>query len=198
MAREEAERLNRLVGNLLDMTRIEAGALKLALEPADVQEVISAALERLGDRLRERVVTVTAPTAQAPLDFVLIVQVLVNLLDNALKYSPPGTPIAVQAQIADDALEMSVADRGYGVPRKTWSTSSTSSTACAAPKASGAPAWGWRSAKGSSRRIAAASGRRIGPTAGWLSRWPCLAKCLARPKREDTHERIRSPRPGGG
>ncbi len=116
MAREEAQRLNRLVGNLLDMTRIEAGALKLAQEPADVQEVISAALERLGDRLAGRAVTVAAPAVMAPLDFVLIVQVLVNLLDNALKYSPPGTPISVQARIADGALEITVADQGYGVP----------------------------------------------------------------------------------
>ncbi|MCX6027791.1 MAG: sensor histidine kinase KdpD [Chloroflexi bacterium] len=116
MAREEAQRMNRLVGNLLDMTRIEAGALKLAQEPADVQEVISAALERLGDRLAGRAVTVEAPAILAPLDFVLIVQVLVNLLDNALKYSPPGTPISIQARIADAALQISVADQGYGVP----------------------------------------------------------------------------------
>ena len=116
MAREEAQRLNRLVGNLLDMTRIEAGALKLVQEPADVQEVISAALERLQDRLAGRAVTVAAPAVMAPLDFVLIVQVLVNLLDNALKYSPPGTPIRVQAQISTDALEIAVADQGYGIP----------------------------------------------------------------------------------
>jgi two-component system sensor histidine kinase KdpD len=116
MAREEAERLNRLVGNLLEMTRIEAGALKLVQEPAEVQEVISAAFERLGDRLAGRPVTVEAPKGMARLDFVLIVQVLVNLLDNALKYSPAGTPISVQARISDAALEIAVSDQGYGVP----------------------------------------------------------------------------------
>ena len=57
MAREEAERLNRLVGNLLDMTRIEAGALRATEEPYDIQEVISAALDRLGSRLEGRPVT---------------------------------------------------------------------------------------------------------------------------------------------
>ena len=61
MAREEAERLNRLVGNLLDMTRIEAGALRAAEEPCDVQEVIGAALERLGERLAGRPVPSRRP-----------------------------------------------------------------------------------------------------------------------------------------
>jgi two-component system sensor histidine kinase KdpD len=118
MAREEAERLNRLVGNLLDMTRIEAGALKLTREPIDVQELISVALERLGGRLHDRAVTVDAPSMLAPVDVVLIVQVLVNLLDNALKYSQPGTPIAIQARMADGALEIAVLDRGLGVPEE--------------------------------------------------------------------------------
>jgi two-component system sensor histidine kinase KdpD len=116
VAREEAERLNRLVGNLLDMTRIEAGALQAAAEPCDVQDVISSALDRLGARLDGREVTVDAPAVLVPLDFVMIVQVLVNLLDNALKYSPAGTPIDVQARLSESTLEMAVADRGVGVP----------------------------------------------------------------------------------
>jgi two-component system sensor histidine kinase KdpD len=61
-------------------------------------------------------VTVDAPAVLVPLDFVMIVQVLVNLLDNALKYSLPGTPIDVQARLSDSTLEMTVADRGVGVP----------------------------------------------------------------------------------
>ena len=73
MAREEAERLNRLVGNLLDMTRIEAGALRATEEPCDVQEVVGAALDRLGSRLEGRPVTVDAPAVLAPMDFVLMV-----------------------------------------------------------------------------------------------------------------------------
>ena len=116
MAREEAERLNRLVGNLLEMTRIEAGALRATEEPCDIQEVISAALDRLGSRLEGRPVTVEAPSVLAPMDFVLMIQVLSNLLDNALKYSPPGTPIDVEARVFDGALEISVMDRGFGVP----------------------------------------------------------------------------------
>ncbi len=116
VAREEAERLNRLVGNMLDMTRIEAGALRATQELYDVQEVISAALDRLGSRLEGRQVTVEAPSVLAPMDFVLIVQVLVNLLDNALKYSPEGTPIGVEAQVSGKTLEIAVLDRGSGVP----------------------------------------------------------------------------------
>ncbi len=116
MAREEAERLNRLVGNLLDMTRIEAGALRATEEPCDIQEVISAALDRLGSRLEGRPVTVDAPSVLVPMDFVLMIQVLFNLLDNALKYSPSGTPIDVEARVSDGALAISVMDRGFGVP----------------------------------------------------------------------------------
>ncbi len=115
-AREEAERLNRLVGNLLDMTRIEAGALKTTQEPGDAQEVISAALEQLAGRLENRIVNLTAPSIVAPMDFVLMVHVLVNLLDNALKYSPPGSPIEVEARISGETLEFIVSDRGDGVP----------------------------------------------------------------------------------
>jgi two-component system sensor histidine kinase KdpD len=117
-AREEAERLNRLVGNLLDMTRIEAGALKVTSEPCDVQDVIGAALEPLDDRLRGRPLTVDVPPdlSLVPMDFVLMAHVLANLLDNALKYSPPGTPIDVRARVDGPEARIQVADRGLGIP----------------------------------------------------------------------------------
>ena len=117
-AREEAERLNRLVGNLLDMTRIEAGALKVMREPCDVQDVIGAALEPLDDCLRGRPLTVDMPPdlPLVPMDFVLMAQVLVNLLDNALKYSPAGAPIQVFALVDGPEARIQVADRGVGIP----------------------------------------------------------------------------------
>jgi two-component system sensor histidine kinase KdpD len=117
-ARGEAERLNRLVGNLLDMTRLEAGALRLAMEPCDVQDVIGAALDQLKDRLDGRPVQVRVPDdlPLVPMDFVTITQVLVNLLDNALKYSAAATPIEVEAHAAGGHLEVAVADRGIGIP----------------------------------------------------------------------------------
>jgi two-component system sensor histidine kinase KdpD len=117
-AREEAERLNRFVGNLLDMTRIEAGALKVAREPCDPQDVIGATLERLANRLRSRTVTVDIPPdlPLVPMDFVLMAQALVNVLDNALKYSPPDTPVEVRVWIDGPETYIQVADCGAGIP----------------------------------------------------------------------------------
>lgn len=118
-ARGEAERLNRLVGNLLDMTRLEAGALRIKQAPCDIQDVIGSALERLGERATDRTVTLNiAPDLPLiPMDFVLIVQVLVNVLDNAIKYSPPGAPIEITASWAGAFAEIAVADRGVGISR---------------------------------------------------------------------------------
>ncbi len=119
-AREEAERLNRLVGNLLDMSRVEAGALRLRLEPSDVQDVIGSALAQLDEPLRGRRVRVDVPDGLplVPMDFALMTRVLVNLLDNAIKYSPPGSPIEVETKVAAGHLEIDVSDRGVGVPHE--------------------------------------------------------------------------------
>jgi two-component system sensor histidine kinase KdpD len=117
-ARAEADRLNRLVGNLLDMTRLEAGAMRIRREPCDVQEVIGAALDQADAQLNGRPLKVEVPESipLVPMDFVLIVQVLVNLLDNAVKYSGPGSPIEVRARAEAVHLEITVADRGIGIP----------------------------------------------------------------------------------
>ena len=117
-AREEAERLNRLVGNLLSMTRIESGAIKLHCEPGDIQDVIGTSLEQLGKRVAEHQVKVNVP-ADFPLvtmDFTLIVQVVVNLLENAVKYSPKSSLIEVSASLPDDKARLEIADRGVGIP----------------------------------------------------------------------------------
>jgi len=113
----EAERLNRLVGNLLDMSRLQAGALHLHEEPCDLQDVIGAALAQVGERVREHDVTVyVGPEVPlVSLDFVLIVQVLVNLLDNAAKYAPVATPIEIRAERSDTQVSVTVADRGPGI-----------------------------------------------------------------------------------
>ena len=99
-ALEEAGRLNRLVANLLDMTRLEAGALHLKREPCDVQDLVGAALSRLRDRLAGRTLETCIPDELplVPLDFVMMNQVLINLLDNAVKYSPAGTILTVEVQ----------------------------------------------------------------------------------------------------
>jgi two-component system, OmpR family, sensor histidine kinase KdpD len=117
-ASEEADRLNRLVGNLLDMTRLESGAMRFKREACDIQDVIGSSLEALGGRLGNRSIKVEIPPdlPLVPLDFVLIERVLVNVIDNALKYSPPEMPIEIKVQTAGAFLEIEVADRGTGIP----------------------------------------------------------------------------------
>ncbi len=118
MAWGEAERLNRLVGNLLEMTRLEAGALRVVPEPSDPQDVVGAALAQLARPLQGHPVVVDVPAGLplVPIDPVLIVRVLTNILDNALKYSAAGTPIEVSACDKGSAVEVAVADRGIGIP----------------------------------------------------------------------------------
>jgi two-component system, OmpR family, sensor histidine kinase KdpD len=114
----EADHLNRLVGHLLEMARIEAGAMHLTLEPCDVQDAVGTALEQTADRLVGHELRTRLP-ADLPLvsmDFVLIVQVLVNLIDNAAKYSRDGAAIEISAAIEEGMLRLDVADQGTGVP----------------------------------------------------------------------------------
>jgi two-component system sensor histidine kinase KdpD len=117
-AREEAERLNRLVGNLLSMTRIESGAIKLNIAPGDIQDVVGTALEQLGPRVGQHEVKVSLPDdlPLVPMDFTLMVQVVVNLLENAVKYSPGTNLIEASAALADGAVRLQVSDRGVGIP----------------------------------------------------------------------------------
>jgi two-component system sensor histidine kinase KdpD len=115
---DETGRLNRLVGNLLDMTRLESGALRVRKEWHSLEEVLGAALGRLEDRLAGRTVTVTLPPdlPLVALDDVLIEQVFHNLLDNALKYTPAGSPLDVTARAESDRVVIEVSDRGPGFP----------------------------------------------------------------------------------
>ncbi|MGD0610578.1 MAG: sensor histidine kinase KdpD [Anaerolineales bacterium] len=117
-AGEEADRLNRLVGNLLDMTRLESGAMRVKRSAVDIQDVIGSALEEIGARLAGRSVKMDIPDS-LPLisvDFMLIERVLVNVIDNALKYSPPESDIEIRAFLAGAFIEITVADRGVGIP----------------------------------------------------------------------------------
>jgi two-component system sensor histidine kinase KdpD len=119
-ARGEADRLNRLVGNLLNMTRIQSGAFRLHLEPGDVQDLIGTALEQLGRRAEHHRIRVDVP-AGFPLismDFSLMVQVFVNLLENAIKYSPENSPIEVCASLEDSKARIQIMDLGVGIPHE--------------------------------------------------------------------------------
>ncbi len=117
-ARDEADRMNRLVGNLLNMTRLEAGAMQVTRRPGDIQDAIGTALENFEESLRERNVSVDVEEniPLVPMDFVLIVQVLVNLVDNALKYSNPVSPVEIQARRVGKEISVRVNDRGIGIP----------------------------------------------------------------------------------
>jgi len=117
-AHDEAQRLNRLVRNLLDMTRLEAGALKVHKEAQSIEDIVGAALERLEDRLRGREIETDIPAdlPLVPFDPILVEQVLINLLENATKYTPSTSTITIAARARKDEVEVEVADRGPGVP----------------------------------------------------------------------------------
>ncbi|AMY71304.1 sensor histidine kinase [Frigidibacter mobilis] len=116
--REEGERLDRYVQNLLDMTRLGHGALKPQVGPVDVAELVGTARHRLRAPLRGHVLETDVPDL-LPLvlaDGMLLEQVLVNVLDNAAKYAPAGSTIAIAARRVALQVELTVADTGPGIP----------------------------------------------------------------------------------
>ena len=115
---EEAERLNRFIANLLDMTRLEAGAVAPNLSAQDVAETVGTALRRLGPVLAgHRVAVDLSPDLPAlRLDPVLFEQVLVNILDNAAKYAPEGTTVTIRARREGARVWIAVLDEGEGLP----------------------------------------------------------------------------------
>ena len=114
--REQAGRLAGLVGNLLEMARLNAGAVHLRLEWQPVEEVIGASLKLMGaSRAHQPVkLSIDPDLPLVNIDAVLIERVLCNLLDNAAKYSPDGSVIDLCARRLEHAVEVSVADRGVG------------------------------------------------------------------------------------
>ncbi len=115
---EEAERLNRLVGNLLDMTRLEAARVELKREWHSLEEVVGAALARIETRLGGRRLLTAIPETLplVPVDGLLIQQLLVNLLENAVKYTPADATLRVAASTRPGEAEIVVEDDGPGLP----------------------------------------------------------------------------------
>ncbi|WP_394847322.1 sensor histidine kinase KdpD [Pendulispora brunnea] len=116
----ESDRLNRLVRNLLDVTRVEAGALRVKKEWQPLEEVVGAALHRVDAALQGREIITDLPDdlPLVPLDSVLIEQVLVNLLENAAKYTPAHASISIAARAQhkpENQVQVTVADRGPGI-----------------------------------------------------------------------------------
>jgi two-component system sensor histidine kinase KdpD len=123
-AQDEAERLDRYVGNLLDMTRLESGALAVTLDTVALDEVVSAALARahplLGNRAVELVMPEPPPLVEA--NFPLLEQMLFNLLDNAAKYAPAGSALTIIAAAEGDTAQISICDEGKGLPEAALDT----------------------------------------------------------------------------
>jgi two-component system sensor histidine kinase KdpD len=113
-----AARLNHLVENLLDMTRLEAGGLYLNREPTDMQDLVGAVTGQMtADFCNQRIsVEIPADLPLVHLDAVLIAQVLNNLLDNACKYSSPPSPITISVRHGHNQIEVAVRDSGIGIP----------------------------------------------------------------------------------
>jgi two-component system, OmpR family, sensor histidine kinase KdpD len=115
-ADESLDRLTRLVGNLLDMSRLQAGALSLFPKPSGLDEIVARSLDDLGPAGREIMVDVpdTLPAVRA--DPAILERIVVNLTENALRYSPAGKPPLLAASALGDTVELRVVDRGPGIP----------------------------------------------------------------------------------
>jgi len=114
---EEARRLDALVYNLLEMSRIQAGEVKLNQEWHVLEEVAGCALERLNPLLTDRQVTVNFPLdlPLVQMDALLMERVFINLLENAIKYSPSGTPIDIRGRVSEGFVQVEITDRGKGL-----------------------------------------------------------------------------------
>jgi two-component system sensor histidine kinase KdpD len=116
---EEAQRMSKLVNNILDMAKLDAGVVALNRQWHPVEEIIGTVLTGLQKRLEGRKLGVKLPPGLPMIyaDAGLIEQVLVNLLENALRYTPEGSPLEISVQLSPFAVEVFVADRGPGVPK---------------------------------------------------------------------------------
>lgn len=116
---EDADWLHGLVENILNLTKFQDGRLALNKQPEAVEEVVGAALAVLKKRAPEREIEVDIPDTLLliPMDASLITQVLVNLLDNAVKHTPPDQEIRVSVCTAENAVLFTVSDRGHGIPQ---------------------------------------------------------------------------------
>lgn len=114
---DEAQRLNKLLTNILDLTRLEAGTLSLRTQWHSIEEIIGAALHQIRHRVGQRQVNLNLPEqfSLIKIDGLLIEQVLINLLENALKYSPADSEIIVEVHTSDHAMTVQVEDQGFGI-----------------------------------------------------------------------------------
>ena len=119
-AEESLDRLSVLVENLLDMSRLQAGALALAIQPIDVADVISSAVDSLGPAASDVIIRVPEDTPEVRADPALLERAVANLLQNALRFSSADTPPQITASAHGSAVEIRVVDCGPGVPETDW------------------------------------------------------------------------------
>jgi two-component system sensor histidine kinase KdpD len=117
-ADESIDRLIRLVANLLDMSRLQAGALSLFPRPSGLDEIVARALDDLGPEGRDITVDIGESLPAVRADPAILERVIVNLAENALRYSPAGKPPLLAASALGDRVELRVVDRGPGLPEE--------------------------------------------------------------------------------
>ncbi|MBP2636540.1 MAG: kdpD 3 [Firmicutes bacterium] len=115
-----AARMERIIANLLDTARLESGMMQLKIDWCDIEDIIGTSLNRLKESTKHYSLTITMPPTIPMLkaDCVLLEQVLINLIDNAMKYSPPGSTILISAVPQETAVVISVSDNGVGIPEE--------------------------------------------------------------------------------
>ncbi len=116
-ADESLDRLTHLVDNLLDMSRLQAGALAVFPRPADLAEIIARSLDDIGPAGRTVMVDIPEDLPEVEVDPAILERVIVNLTTNALRYSPEGAPPALTASALHDRVEVRIVDRGPGIPQ---------------------------------------------------------------------------------
>jgi two-component system sensor histidine kinase KdpD len=113
---EEADRLNKLIGNLLDMSRLQGGTLDLLREDVGMDEVVAQALASLGERARRVVSDVPENLPRINTDPALLERAVANVIDNAIAWSPPDRAVRMEAAAFGETVELRVIDQGPGIP----------------------------------------------------------------------------------
>jgi two-component system, OmpR family, sensor histidine kinase KdpD len=119
-ADESLDKLTHLVDNLLDIARLQAGALSVFPRPADLEEIVSRALDDLGPAAQDVLVEMPRKLPEVRVDPAILERVIANVTANALRYSPPGSPPLLTASALGDRVELRIVDRGPGIPEEDW------------------------------------------------------------------------------
>jgi two-component system, OmpR family, sensor histidine kinase KdpD len=118
-ARVESERLNHIVNNILDMTRTESGVLRISKKPCDLRDFIGACFEQVKDKIGSRTIKIDIPKdmPEVAVDFPYMLKAVLNVIDNALKYSPDRSPIEIEVSCTSKTARIVVRDHGDGISK---------------------------------------------------------------------------------